>query len=166
MKVCSDRQETFWLDLYGELDPKEQLAWDQHLRSCAGCREERGRMHHLLARIKEEMAPPQLSLERASALSWSIKRKLRHEELRAGWWKRIVATPKRMIPAVAAASLLIVAFGWFSAKIFQSPTMVQDASSGRQVTATDLEVINNLELLEELDTLQKLVQVLDDKETM
>jgi hypothetical protein len=75
--------------------------------------------------------------------------------------------PNRLIPALAAVALLIVAFGWFAINKVQSPSFFQNLSglkSEEQMVAKDLEVIDNLELLEEMDTLRKLVQVVDNRD--
>jgi hypothetical protein len=169
MKACSKRQETLWLDIYEELNPNERQAWEQHLENCPGCREERQRLLHLLQRVKDEMPPPELSVERARALSWSIKRVLRDQGAVTRWRKRILGVPNRLIPALVAACLLIGVFGWFTIDKLQSPSTFQNLSglnSEEQMSVKDLEVIDNLELLEELDTLQKLVQVVDHREIM
>jgi hypothetical protein len=75
--------------------------------------------------------------------------------------------PNRLIPALAAVALLIVALGWFAINKVQSPSSFQNLSglkSEEQMVAKDLEVIDNLELLEEMDTLRKLVQVVDNRD--
>ena len=75
--------------------------------------------------------------------------------------------PNRLIPALAAASLLIVAVGWFAINKVQSPSSLQNFSglkSEEQVIIKDLEVIDNLDFLEEMDTLRKLVQVVDNRD--
>ena len=82
------------------------------------------------------------------------------------WWRRFINTPRRFVPAAAAAMLLAVAVAWFSQKNLSSTTGVNHPDSGNEIAVTDGEVIRHLELLEEMDTLRKLVQVLDEKETM
>jgi hypothetical protein len=73
-------------------------------------------------------------------------------------------TPRRFVPAAAAAMLLVVAVTWF---IQENPTNgVHLPGRDNPMAVTDGEVIRHLELLEEMDTLQKLVQVLDEKETL
>ncbi|OPX36764.1 MAG: hypothetical protein B1H12_06440 [Desulfobacteraceae bacterium 4484_190.2] len=167
MKPCPNHQETLWLDVYGELDPIKRSAWERHLKTCTGCREERQRLLGLLDLVRDEMAPPQLSPKKASALSWSIKRGLREQRANARWWKGLLSMPNRFIPALAAVSLLIVALGWFAVSKVQSPSSIQnlaDLKSEEQVMVKDLEVIDNLDFLEEMDTLRKLVQVVDNRD--
>ena len=167
MKACPNHQETLWLDVYGELDPMKRSVWERHLETCTGCREERQRLLGLLDLVRDEMGEPLLSPKKASALSWSIKRGLKERLATARWWKGLLGMPNRLIPAVAAVSLIIVALGWFAINKVQSPTLLQNLSglkSEEQMVVKDLEVIDNLELLEEMDTLRKLVQVVDNRD--
>jgi anti-sigma factor RsiW len=167
MKACPNHQETLWLDVYGELDPLKRSVWERHLETCTGCREERQRLLGLLDLVRDEVGPPLLSPNEVSALSWSIKRGLRGRRATTRWWKGLLGVPNRLIPALAAVALLIVAFGWFAINKVQSPSFFQNLSglkSEEQMVAKDLEVIDNLELLEEMDTLRKLVQVVDNRD--
>jgi hypothetical protein len=75
--------------------------------------------------------------------------------------------PNRLIPALAVVSLLIVALGWFTINKVQSPSSFQNLSglkTEEQMIVKDLEVIDNLDFLEEMDTLRKLVQVVDNRD--
>jgi anti-sigma factor RsiW len=167
MKACPNHQETLWLDVYGELDPIERSAWERHLETCTGCREERQRLLGLLDLVRDEMDPPLLSPKKARALSWSIKRGLREQRATTRWWKGLLGMPNRLIPALAAVSLVIVALGWFAINKVQSPSSFQNLSglkSEEQMIVKDLEVIDNLDFLEEMDTLRKLVQVVDNRD--
>ena len=167
MKACPDHQETLYLDVYGELNSENRSEWERHLKTCPGCREERRKLLGLLQVVREKIPTPQLSAEKVNALSWSIKRGLRDQRATTGWWKRILAAPNRLIPTLAVASLLIVALGWFSISKLQDPSSFENLSTlqtGEKMIVKDLEVINNLDLLEEMDTLKKLVQVVDNRD--
>jgi hypothetical protein len=167
MKACPNHQETLWLDVYGELKPDERSAWQQHLESCSACREERQRLLGLIERLKEEMTPPELSPEKANALSWSIKRALRNQKAGSRSRLRTWGMPSRLIPALAAACFMIIVLGWFGIDKFQGPFKTRNLSglnSQEQMIVKDLEIIKNLEFLEEMDTVQKLVRVVDHRE--
>jgi hypothetical protein len=78
-------------------------------------------------------------------------------------------SPNRLLPALAGVALLVLAVGWFSIKGFHGPPMVSKSSNQLQedsVMAKDLDLIKNLKLLEEMDALQKLVQVVDRKDVI
>ena len=164
MKPCPHHKETLWLDVYGELDPNERPAWEKHLETCEGCRQERAQLLRLLQTVKVSMPSPALSREKAETLISSITRKLRSEREETWGRKRLWGMPNRFIPALAAASILIVALGWFGMKGFRSPSSIRSLSnlkSEELILVKDLDIIKNLELLEEMDTLRKLVQVVD-----
>jgi hypothetical protein len=75
--------------------------------------------------------------------------------------------PNRLIPALAAACLIMIVFGWLGLNKFQDPFGTQDLSglnSQEQMIVKNLEIIKNLELLEEIDTVQKLVRVVDHRD--
>ena len=164
MKPCPDHNETLLLDVYGELDPNERPAWEKHLETCEGCRQERRQLLHLFQTVKVNMPSPALSREKAGALVRSITRKLREEREEKWWRKRLWGIPNRFIPAMAAVCILIVVFSWFSMKGPRNPSSMRSISnlkSEEQILVKNLDIIQNLELLEEMDTLQKLVQVVD-----
>jgi anti-sigma factor RsiW len=164
MKNCSDFHEILLSDLHGELDPEDRQAWEEHLAGCAACREERERTRYLMARVREELSVPGLSREKAGTLSRAIHSRLRAEGKGWSWWKRFIDTPRRLIPAAAAAMLLVVAVTWFSQE--NATRRVNRPDRETTVAVRDGEVIRHLELLEEMDTLRKLVHVLDEKETL
>ena len=164
MKPCPDRKEILWLDVYGELGPNDRAAWEKHLEICEGCRQEREQLISLLQSVKTNTPSPVLSREEERTLSRSITRELRRDREERWWQKRLWGVPYRLVPAVAAASILVVVFGWFSMKGFRSPSSVRSFSnltSEEQVLVKDLDLLRNLELLEEMDTLQKLVGAVD-----
>lgn len=166
MKPCQDHQETLLLDVHGELPPNERPAWKRHLEVCEACRQERERLLYLLWRVKETMPLPRISPERAHVLVDSIKRDVRGERKKSWWKKELWGFPNRLIPALAGVCLLIVAFGWFSLREYKPFSLFRAISSPHsedQITAGDLELVKNLELLEEMDVIQKLVHVVDDR---
>jgi anti-sigma factor RsiW len=162
MKPCDDHKETLWLDVYGELLAKDRPAWERHMAGCEGCRQERERLLRLLGRLKEAMPAPTLSSQESSALTDAIQRDLRKEREKIWWGKRPFSLPNRLIPALAAACLVVVAIGWFTLRGLKTPSSIEVASelkTEEQVIAKDLEIIKNLELLEEMDVIQQLVRV-------
>jgi anti-sigma factor RsiW len=166
MEACREYQETLLLDVYGELGYKERAQWEQHLEKCAGCREERRKMLRFLGRVKESSWTPELSPEKASALSWAIKRKLAPREEGSRWRDRIVPFPARAMAAVAAGCCVVVLSGWLALKWFEAPPGGPGPAPEMQISQKDLEVLRNLELLEELETLRKLVHVIDHEDVM
>jgi hypothetical protein len=157
------------MGVYGELGLPERDAWEKHLEACEGCRQERERLIQFLQQLKEVMPDPSLSPEKARALADSIIKELRREK-GMRWWKgRLWGFPNRLVPAIVAVCLMIVAFGWFSMREGKTPSTFRagkDLNSEQQIIARDLEVIRNLELLEEMEVLEKLVRVVDERNSL
>jgi len=166
MDACREYQETLLLDVYGELGYKERADWEQHLAGCLGCREERQKMLRFLDRIKGSSLPPELSPEKASALSWAVKGTLSSRDARSRWRDRPAPFPARAMAAVTAGCCVVVLSGWLALKWFQAPSQLPGPAPEIQLSQKDLEVIRNLELLEELETLRKLVHVIDHDDAM
>jgi hypothetical protein len=167
MKSCPEYQETLWLDVYGELAADERPAWQKHLEICNTCRLERQELLKLLDLTKEFMPSAPLSPEASSALQQSITRTLRKDAEEEWWGKRFFGIPARPIPALVAASLLLVVLGWFGLRQFRTPSSVRPGSNlglKEEMIAKDMEIIENLELLEQMDVLEKVVHVVDDRD--
>ena len=169
MKPCQDHQETLLLDVYCELAPGEREAWEKHLEACEGCRHERERLNQFLQQMNEAMPTPSLSPEKAEALADSIIKDLQREKEERWWQGRLWGFPNRLVPAIAAACLMILAFAWFGTREVETPSAFRTGrslTSEQQMIAKDLEVIRNLELLEEMEVLGKLVQVVDERNSL
>lgn len=164
MKPCPEHKETLWLDIYGELNASAYPAWEKHLMTCEGCRQEREDLRGLIQAVHANMPSPSLSSEETRALSRSIARKACEQ---SRWRKWVPLQPLKLIPLLAVASVLIVALGWLGLKEFKSLSPVQTvakSSSEEKLIMENLDIINNLELLEEMEALQKLVQLVDNPE--
>jgi len=167
MEACSEYKETLLLDVYGDLGYKDRADWEQHLEKCLGCREERRQMLRFLSRIKERSLTPEFSPEKAEALSRAVKDQVSGRQAGSRWWDRImVPFPARALGAVAAACCVVVLSGWLALKWFDAPSLGPSPAGEIQLSQKDLEVIRNLELLEELETLRKLVHVIDHNDAM
>lgn len=166
MKPCQGYQEKLMLDAYGELDERERFTLEKHLRECEGCRRERERLSLLLERMIESVDRPELSPAESRELTNMIFSKLRRNREKSWWWRWDLTGGRRLIPALAAACLIVVALGWFSLKgLHHSATTrpILGQNGELSLIAEDMEVIENLEFLEEMDILDKLVEKVDDK---
>ena len=150
--ACSHYGDTLMLDVLGEpMDPQLRRGWDSHLASCEGCRREREQLALVLGRVRRAGEPPALSARQADAMARHVGWRLRNERLTAR-----AASPRRVTVwrslAAACALLVVVALGYQAQEQF-SPEPVADLQ--------DIEVIKNLDLLREMDTIEKLVEVVD-----
>ena len=169
MKHCDKWQETLWLDVHGELSPQDRLKWEKHLEVCRPCYQERAQLIHLLKNINEVMPEPSLSHEDAGVLYNAITGRLKEEHRGKNRWRKWMFEGHiKPIYAFAACCLLIVAFGWFGLKGTQRNTPVGTISASgakEQFIVTDKDLLENLKLLEEMDTLEKLDQVMEKRGT-
>jgi len=167
MKPCPEYKDILLLDLYGELEQHERSAWQEHLKNCKACQEERKRLQNLLNKVKSNMPSPLLSPEKAEALTSSVMQALKGKQEDTRWKKRFFTMPNRLIPALATASLLIAVFGWFGLKEFIHHPAFQrfsNISSEKQLTSEDLEVVKNMEFLENMEELENLIKFLENPE--
>ncbi len=164
MNTCADRRETLLLDVYGELPSSERQAWERHLDTCAGCRAERQELMRLLEVTRESVAAPALSPEEARKLrdsirgSWMAGRPTR-------WWQGLLVGARlRPVPALVTVCLLLLVLGWFGLRGFQvrSPDGVVGETPER-IMVSDVEVVENLDLLEDMDDIEQVVRVVDDR---
>jgi hypothetical protein len=165
MKPCPNRHETILLAAYGELDFEQRQDWEDHRTTCPGCRDEHEALLRLLGRIKESLPVPELSEKRASAILWSVKRKMRKEREKPSWWRQWLVRPSRLVPALAPVSIVLITFGLFGPNFREKsspPQTIPDVES--EVVIRDLDVLTNLDFLEDMDTLQDLLDVLDHNE--
>ena len=104
----------------------------------------------------------------ARELAASIKNQLRHDGERSVWQKWLRVKPNRLVPAlVGAAAILVATFSWLSLEELNESSVVQTVSNGNaeeQMIVENLDVLNNLELLESMEDLRKLVQSVDSPE--
>ncbi len=167
MKACADRMESLLLDVHGEISPEQRQQWEAHLRSCRGCTEERQRLLRLLDLVREEMKAPRLSSEAEARLLCSISSAV-EEECRLVWWQRTIRwIPLRSIPAVAAASLLLMVLGWWGLRGSEQPTPLLSSAvmeSEERMIVEEMDLLEQLDLLKEMDIVQNLVRIVDDRE--
>lgn len=165
MKVCADRRETLLLDIFGELSASEQVAWQRHLDACLGCRQERRELLWLLEAAKEAMPRPEFSPERANALRESVTMSWRATRARMWWRGLFFGMSLRPVPALVVAGFLLVVLGWFGLQGLRStPPALPGREAPKQVMVSDAEVIENLDLLQHIDDIERIVRVVDHRD--
>jgi len=164
VKVCADRRETLLLDIHGELLASEQAAWQRHLETCPGCRQERQELVWLLNAAKEAMPLRALSPERANALRESVIMGWRAKRALVWWQGLFFGISLRPVPALVAAGFLLVVLGWFGLQGLRNTSdTLRTPEPPKQVMVSDEEVIENLDLLEHIHDIERIVQVVDHR---
>lgn len=160
MQACRGHQETLMLDAMGELsDQRLRRSWEAHLEGCSACRAEKQRLVRLLGQMRESAAPPELSGAEAHFMAGRVLREMRRPSGRrvGGGW------PLRFAPAMAAAGMLVfvAAAGYFFQDRFFESEKIADLRIEDQLPSQDAEVIKQLDFLKTMDTIEKLVHVVD-----
>jgi hypothetical protein len=164
MVACKDYDESLMLDVMGEPDVENRNHWESHLDGCAACYSERTRLIRLLEEMRKPANPPELSETQIDRFAQRISWTLRNEKIQAGLKQPPRATVVRRIPAMAALCLLM-AFGavlWFRAgdRFFQ-PGQTDEQRVEMALPKQDLDVIRNLDMLKDMETIRTLVQTID-----
>jgi hypothetical protein len=160
MQACLNQNKILMLDALGELnDPRMQRDWQDHLQTCDGCRRERARMLNLLGKVKQAGMPPELSAQQADAMAKTVGWKLRNERFAP---VRETGRRFRLVPVLATACAIVVAVvvGYHFQARHVDPNN-EMAMSAEFVPPEDLEIIKYLDLLKDMDTIEKLVHVVD-----
>jgi hypothetical protein len=160
MQACRNHHETLMLDVLDELtDPRVRRDWEGHLASCSGCRTEKTRLLNLLGRVRASGSPPELSEAEAQRMTAAVSRKIRNRPGRVSGSGRSF----RLLPALAAACVLFITVmaGYWWQEAFFGAERIADLSSEPQLEPPDLDVVKNLDLLRDMDTIEKLIQIVD-----
>lgn len=168
MKACAEYQEIIWMDLYEELKPNLRSRLRRHLAACPACRLERSRMDRVLDAAREGAPGTELAPAAAEAMARSITETLRENGSRHGWRQRLGLGSKMSFSALTATGLALLLLVWGGMRIDfgGSPvsTDIRLSRTEQTLLQEDYEVIRHLDLLEEMDTVEKLVQVVDKRE--
>ena len=167
MEACDYLKENLTLYVHGALDPDTGQEVKDHLELCAGCRLEWQRLLLILEKLKECSAVPELSTQEVKSLVASITRKLNIKQ-KLPWWRQYPDFRSwRLIPAVATACILIITVTIIGYVNLNKTNAIAPVSLNQNeeliLSDKDLELLDNLELLREMDAIQKLSRVVDPK---
>ncbi len=160
MQACRHQNEILMLDVLGELnDPQMRRNWEEHLKACDGCRRERSRTLGLLGKVKHAGMPPELPARQADAMAKAIGWRLRNERLAP-----LGETLRRfrLVPVLATAcAIIVVVIGGYELQQRLSNRGNEMEISADLMPPQDLEIIKHLDLLRDMDTIEKLMHVVD-----
>ena len=164
MPDCTDRNEQVLLDVYGELDAGARSALEDHLSTCADCRREKESLTAMLGQVRHAMVPPPVSMQDSAAMVRKVQDRLAVFRLPGG--RRQPVKEKRVlwIPALAAACVLVLVaifVGYERSGNIAQP-VGQRIDISQKLPENEEEIVKNLDLLKNFNTLEKLSQVVDD----
>ncbi|MBI3679848.1 MAG: HEAT repeat domain-containing protein [Acidobacteria bacterium] len=130
---CESARKDFSLYLYGELEPGQEEALEQHLDGCEACRRElelERAMHRAMDRREHQFSPEFQAACRRELLS-----RIAAEALPRGWMDRAKQWARRNVywPAILrpAAALALVALGFFGARVWEAARASSEPASWR-----------------------------------
>ena len=164
MPDCTDRNEQVMLDVYGELDAGARSAWEDHLRTCADCRREKENLTAMLGQVRQAMAPQPLSMKDSTVMVRKVQDRL--AGFRLPWGRRQPVKEKRAlwIPALATVCVFVLVaifIGYERSGTIDQP-VAQRIDISQKLPENEEEIVKNLDLLKNFNTLEKLSQVVDD----
>jgi hypothetical protein len=164
MPDCTDRNEQVMLDVYGELDAGARSALEDHLSSCADCRREKESLTAMLGQVRQAMVPPPLSMRDSAAMVRKVQDRLAVFRLPGGLRQPVKKKRVSWIPAFAAACVLVLVaifVGYERSGNIAQP-VAQRIDISQKLPENEEEIVKNLDLLKNFNTLEKLSQVVDD----
>ena len=165
MQACEHLKEKLTLYIYGELDPVSGREVENHLAVCEACRHEHRQLSSLLNTVRQTGVAPELSPQQVRVLATDISRKLKVGPKRARWRQHPIFMPSRLIPAAAMAAALMIAVAVIGYRNLNQRTGMPPVSVTQNeelmLSDKDLEILDNLDLLKEMEAIQKLSRVVD-----
>ena len=163
MSICIERKDKLLHDVYGEMTADEKTAWENHLVACKACRLEKEKLLKLLQVSKQSCLLPDLSPKEKQTLSDSIVRKLRVVKP-DHWWGWIFMESSWLRTSLVVVCLLVLFLGWLGLNNFNisnKASKISQFAQDEKIIVSDEEFLENLEMLQEMEALEKLVNLLD-----
>ena len=164
MPDCTDRNEQVMLDVYGELDAGARSALEDHLSTCADCRREKESLTAMLGQVRHAMVPPPVSMQDSAAMVRKVQHRLAVFRIPGGRRQPVKEKWVLWIPALAAACVLVLVaifVGYEQSGNIAQP-VAQRIDISQKLPENEEEIVKNLDLLKNFNTLEKLSQVVDD----
>jgi hypothetical protein len=168
MSACLNKEKILLLDVHGGLDPQERAAWEKHLQTCDGCLDEKKRTLQLLENIKQTIEMPVFDSKTDDIFTRKLMNKLHTRKITN---KKRVKWPSiwlRPFPALAGACIIILVIGIYSLKMLHTTSgnhYQADSNLAEMISTEELEIITNLDMLNDMDSIRKIVELVDYSES-
>lgn len=174
MSGCEKYQKLIYEEAVGEISQSNKTALYGHLAVCQECRREREAVVSLNQAFLKQSRKISLAPAAAASMRAEILGRMAVPETKRSLWSRVRSKVvlKGLVPALAAACLVFILLGkWGFQEERQGghrPQLnkSQNIISEAKISPEELDIINNLELLDQLDTVKLLVKVVDNKDTI
>jgi len=160
MNTCEKYDQMLWLDVYGELPQEKNAELKHHINACPVCREKAEELHGLIMAVRETAPLPGLSGWESQNLTRTVMRSLKKET--EGWHGFPAFFRTSFVPSVLTACLLLFFGGWFGIQQWQGRPADMLKAEEMQIIK-NYEMISNLDLLEDMDDVEKVVKTVDQK---
>lgn len=158
-------EQTIIEAVHGLLDGRTRIELDQHIAACPACRDRLDRLQRTVDLVRRAHPAPRLDPAKARAMRRAAADQVGRRSGRGlpglGAW---FSKPTYV---AAAAACLIAVVGWWGADQLREPgpmIMTAQSSLTMPVDKVDVDLLENLEILEEMDVIKKVVQVVDHRE--
>jgi len=157
MKECiytsEKRDELIIMPRIGELPSEAKASLLKHIESCEACRERFAQIARFDKELKTLAEPEPLTIWEIARITNAI-----HRSKQSSIFSKAILKPL----AVGLCAIIITFAGWW--KFHQHSTSPLQITSVQEevISQDDLNVIAHLDMLEELDDIEKLTKILDE----
>ncbi len=148
---CKKIQQALVNYYYQELDGSAMSETARHLEACAVCRQTYVQVKKALVMVSRERMEEGKSSAFWQDFQYKVYQKLETEKTARSWWRGLLV-PRRLVPALAGAIILLLFIVTSARLVKHGPEMT---SSDLQIVQ-ELELIENYELIQDLDVLENL----------
>ncbi len=163
MDGCPDRREALWSYVFDELPQDQKKSIAEHLGRCLGCRGEQRRMTLLLERIRTAGLTPHLDRQQSEEMVDRILDRTERRPVYRMQWRGFALRSR--FSAIAAACALLIFIGVVGYRLADrgaDPTLMSGIQSEQVLSPDKVEMLQDLDLLKNFQTVKTLVRVLND----
>ncbi|ROQ93176.1 anti-sigma factor family protein [Desulfosoma caldarium] len=165
MNGCKDFEEMLILDLFDELPTGRRSRWSVHVAQCDICMAERRRLERVLQQVKAAGKPEPMAESDAARMKARVRWALNNAGRASpstkalSLWRRFGLRPAWALGLVLSAAVMVAGLSWKG--LPRKTAEMNTAPAPTAVATQDQEVVENLEFLKDLETIRKLVTVVD-----